>query len=222
MSELAQALGQKLKAERERRGVSAQKMADDMHLDAWVIDALESGDYQRIGPSVYAKGHLRKYAGILGVSTAEPGAEPKPPPTGGIPPMPIIRMDRPPALSKSTVTKLGGLAALVLLAAGILWWRPWHRAPAATAATAAAAQPPAAAGAGTSAALQGPNAGSAAVPSEPAPEAEPSPDTPGVSAAAAQAGAIPVMLSKPAELSPGVGRARLRVSFSAAGRSTPS
>ena len=25
--------------------MSAQKMADDMHLDAWVIDALEAGDY---------------------------------------------------------------------------------------------------------------------------------------------------------------------------------
>ena len=70
MSEAAQALGQQLKAEREKRGMSAQKMADDMHLDAWVIDALEAGDYERIGPSVYAQGHLRKYASILGVLAA--------------------------------------------------------------------------------------------------------------------------------------------------------
>jgi ribosome-binding protein aMBF1 (putative translation factor) len=80
MSETAQALGQKLKAEREKRGMSAQKMADDMHLDAWVIDALEAGDYERIGPSVYAQGHLRKYASILGVSAtqAAPAREAKP------------------------------------------------------------------------------------------------------------------------------------------------
>ncbi len=71
MSEVAQTLGQRLKAERERRGVSKQKAADEMHLDAWVIDALETGDYQRIGPPVYAKGHLKRYATILGLPTAE-------------------------------------------------------------------------------------------------------------------------------------------------------
>ena len=76
MSDVAQALGLKLKAERERRGVSAQKMADDMHLDGWVIEALEAGDYQRIGPAVYAKGHLKKYAALLGVSAVDSPAAP--------------------------------------------------------------------------------------------------------------------------------------------------
>ena len=73
MSEGAQtlSLGQRLKAERERRGMSAQKAADEMHLDAWVIEALEADDYQRIGPPVYAKGHLKKYASILGLPAAE-------------------------------------------------------------------------------------------------------------------------------------------------------
>ncbi len=71
MSEPAQTLGQRLKAERERRGMSTQKAADEMHLDTWVIDALETGDYQRIGPPVYAKGHLKKYATILGLPPAE-------------------------------------------------------------------------------------------------------------------------------------------------------
>ena len=42
-----------------------------MHLDAWVIEALEAGDYERIGPAVYAKGHLKKYASILGVAPAD-------------------------------------------------------------------------------------------------------------------------------------------------------
>jgi cytoskeleton protein RodZ len=63
--------GSKLKAERERRGLSAQKAADEMHLDRWVIDALEADDYQRVGPTVYAKGHLKKYAALLGLPTTE-------------------------------------------------------------------------------------------------------------------------------------------------------
>ena len=33
----------------------------------WVIDALEADDYERIGPSVYAKGHLKRYAALLGL-----------------------------------------------------------------------------------------------------------------------------------------------------------
>src|SRR5258708_25195997 len=63
--------GATLKAERERRGLSAQKAADEMRLDRWVIDALEADDYQRIGPTVYAKGHLKKYAALLGLPAAE-------------------------------------------------------------------------------------------------------------------------------------------------------
>ena len=61
MSVDPQALGQRLRAERERRGLSIQKIANGMHLDEWVIDALEAGDYQRIGPAVYAKGACSVY-----------------------------------------------------------------------------------------------------------------------------------------------------------------
>src|SRR5271165_4138340 len=95
MSELAQTLGLRLKSERERRGMSAQKVADEMHLDAWVIDALEAGDYQRIGPSVYVKGHLKKYASILGLSVAQiaAGYDTTPAPPMPVPaPPPSIRM----------------------------------------------------------------------------------------------------------------------------------
>src|SRR5712671_7366615 len=63
-------IGARLKAERERRGLSPQKAADELHLDGWVIDALEADDYGRIGPSVYAKGHLKRYAALLGLPSA--------------------------------------------------------------------------------------------------------------------------------------------------------
>jgi len=63
--------GQQLKAERERRGLSSQKAADELRLDSWVIDALEAEDYERVGPAVYAKGHLKRYAAYLGLSSPE-------------------------------------------------------------------------------------------------------------------------------------------------------
>jgi cytoskeleton protein RodZ len=135
MSETAQALGQKLKAARELRGVSTQRMADDMHLDAWVIEALEAGDYTRIGPSVYARGYLRKYVSLLGLSAAPPEAPPAP--SGPQVPIPIVRIDPP---SRVEWPKVGGVVAVVLAAGGVAWWRPWHR-EAAEAPTASAIQP---------------------------------------------------------------------------------
>ena len=132
MSEAAQALGQQLKAEREKRGMSAQKMADDMHLDAWVIDALEAGDYERIGPSVYAQGHLRKYASILGVLAAPAPSAPQAKPAGPAVPTPIIRLDPPGGSGGALWPTVGSFAVIALVAGGIAWWRPWHATPAAS------------------------------------------------------------------------------------------
>ena len=47
MTDAVVTIGPRLKAERERRGLSAQKAADELHLDGWVIDALEAEDYER-------------------------------------------------------------------------------------------------------------------------------------------------------------------------------
>jgi cytoskeleton protein RodZ len=63
--------GSRLKVERERRGWSIQKAADDLHLDLWVIEGLEADQYERVGPAVYAKGHLKQYAEMLGIPSGE-------------------------------------------------------------------------------------------------------------------------------------------------------
>ena len=208
MSETAQELGQKLKAEREKRGMSAQKMADDMHLDAWVIDALEAGDYERIGPSVYAQGHLRKYASILGVLRAPAAPAPPSKPAGPVVPTPIIRLDPPGRGGGVLWPTVASFAVIALVAGGIAWWRPWH----AASARAAPGRTPVA-----------PVAASVPAPeSTPAsePEAVPAgyrPDTGGAGVAAEAASAGPAPAS-PADLTPGVGRARLRLSFSADSR----
>jgi cytoskeleton protein RodZ len=234
MSDVAQALGLKLKAERERRGVSAQKMADDMHLDGWVVEALEAGDYQRIGPSVYAKGHLKKYAALLGVSAVDSPTAPdaKQPAIGA--PVPIIRLDQPASAGRLPGRVLAGAAVAAALVGGGVWLRPWH--------AASGSKAPAAAHASPAAASEGANK----VASEAASEAAPSkgvmppvsagegdaavPSAPAESAAASAAtGAVQtVALSTPsrkpgrepgaADLTPGVGRARLRLSFSADSR----
>jgi cytoskeleton protein RodZ len=219
MSELSAAPGVKLKAERERRGLSAQKAADEMHLDRWVIDALEADDYARIGPTVYAKGHLKKYAALLGLPAAEIAAgfeshSPRAEPVAAGPSMLLSTREESSSSGGLTPVQVAGAVAVVL-ALGVLWWRPWHarlKAPISALPAAAMALPATAPAQGSepgivSSVQAAPVA--AAVASPPPAAAAPSTGlvTSDSSAAnGADPGAAPV---------PGAGRARLRLSFSA-------
>jgi cytoskeleton protein RodZ len=60
--------GQVLKKERELRGLSVQQAADELNLDRWIVEAIESDNFLALGPPVFARGHLRKYAVLLAVS----------------------------------------------------------------------------------------------------------------------------------------------------------
>lgn len=59
--------GELLREERIRRKLSVQQAAEDLHLDVRSVEALESNDFQALGAPVYAKGHLRQYALLLGL-----------------------------------------------------------------------------------------------------------------------------------------------------------
>lgn len=60
--------GELLKRERERRSITPLHIAEELHLDARVVAAIESNRFEELGPSVYARGHLRQYAALLGLS----------------------------------------------------------------------------------------------------------------------------------------------------------
>lgn len=221
MTELL-ATGPRLKAERERRGLSSQKAADELHLDGWVIDALEAENFDRIGPSVYAKGHLRRYASLLGLPADEimAGYEsrahaPKPAAT----PIANVRLRTETSdVGSIPWPRIAGTAAVLLLVVGVLWWKPWHRHGAAPAADVNAAANPAAASA------DGATNSAAAVSGAP-PPVNPAASSAGLvqtslasSPAAAPSGSgAPAAQATPAEIdaTAGVGRARLRLSFSA-------
>ena len=230
MNDPVPTVGPRLKAERERRGLSSQKAADELHLDAWVVDALEAEDYERIGPSVYAKGHLKRYASLLGLPAAEiiQGYEsrvhaPKSPAS-----QPVNVKMRPdaPAISNLPWPQIAGSVAMALLVIGVLWWKPWHQR-----ASVRQASPPAAANSGAAAA-HAPTAEGAASPS--ATSASAVPTTASTSATAATsttsspapapstppgAGTVAatpaVQAGADANSTAGMGRARLRLSFSA-------
>jgi cytoskeleton protein RodZ len=225
MSEGTETLGQRLRAERERKGLSAQKAADQLHLDAWVIDALESGDYARIGPAVYGKGHLKRYAGLLGLPAAEilEAYDTRSPAPTAQPSTLLMR-------SSDTGDRalpwllIAGVAVTMLIVAVVLWRRPWQPHAAANAASSIAGS--SIAGGGTRS--SGVNRESAAVDHRDEDGGTPTQGggaggaTAGdVTGPGAQAGALADSSSPAAvaasegDSTAGAGRARLRLSFSA-------
>ena len=230
-------IGARLKAARERKGLSSEKAADELHLDGWVIEALEADDYARVGPAVYAKGHLKRYAALLGLPAVEVmtgydsiAQTPKPVPaaSGNM----RLRADAPP-VSNLPWTPILGVLAAVLLVGGVIWWKPWHQRGAGTAARLPApsakvnATGPhvdaAAAGAAGDSSGTAIDSGVTAVDyaaSAPDGSAAARPGTAALSLTAATSTAAPTPTSTSAATpaasdAPGAGRARLRLSFSA-------
>lgn len=207
-------IGARLKAARERKGLSSQKAADELHLDGWVIDALEADDYARVGPAVYVKGHLKRYAALLGLPAVEVmtgydiiAQTPKPVPaaSGNM----RLRADAPP-VSNLPWTPILGVLAAVLLVGGVIWWKPWHQRGAGTAVNLPTPSAKVNANAGPKA--DAAPAGSAPPPGTPLPGA-PAPRLPMVMPTSTSA---PTAVPMPAAAdAPGAGRARLRLSFSA-------
>ena len=58
----APALGQKLRAAREKLGLSAEDVSQAIKVQSIAVRHMEAGDFDALGPSVFAKGFLRSYA----------------------------------------------------------------------------------------------------------------------------------------------------------------
>lgn len=60
--------GELLRKERERRSITQLHIAEELHLDARAVAAIEDNRFEQLGPAVYARGHLRQYAALVGLS----------------------------------------------------------------------------------------------------------------------------------------------------------
>ncbi len=63
--------GQALRHAREARSLPLYKVAEELRLTPELVTAMEEGRYDSLGPAVFARGHLRRYATLLGLA-AEP------------------------------------------------------------------------------------------------------------------------------------------------------
>ena len=114
-------IGARLRAARERRGLTVLQAAEKLHLDARVLEGLEVGNFEPLGAAVYVRGHLRRYAELIGESPAElldlyvhatPAVRPDL--------TRIARGERAPQSSRLLLPALLGVVALAL--AGLMWW----------------------------------------------------------------------------------------------------
>ena len=64
-------IGARLRAARERAGLSSLQAAAKLHLEPRMIEALEAGEFPELGAPVYVRGHLRRYAELLGAPAGE-------------------------------------------------------------------------------------------------------------------------------------------------------
>lgn len=64
----AVSIGQQLRAARERMGLGLVQAAEQLHVDTVVIESLESGHFVALGAPVFVRGHLGRYAQLVGES----------------------------------------------------------------------------------------------------------------------------------------------------------
>jgi cytoskeleton protein RodZ len=114
-------IGARLRAAREHKGLTMLQAAEKLHVDARVLEALEAEDFAALGADVYVRGHLRRYADLVGERPEElqelyAGSRRAAPPD-------LTRIPRSEPPGRSTRLLLPALLLVVGCAlAGLLWW----------------------------------------------------------------------------------------------------
>ncbi len=116
-------IGSRLRAAREKKGLSILQAAERMHVDPRIVEALEAEEFATLGAAVYARGHLRHYAELVEEDPAQlqelyansSRAAPVTPDLTRIAHVPVER----------DAGRLAGTAVVLLVAVaaiGTLWW----------------------------------------------------------------------------------------------------
>ncbi len=115
--------------ERERQGLSRADIAQRLHMSAWQVEALETGDYARLPKGTFLRGFVRNFTKALGL---EPDAllsmlaedRPRDPAPGIVVPTQNIRFDPLGERLSSPYVKASAYAvvAVAIGFAGMYWW----------------------------------------------------------------------------------------------------
>lgn len=116
-------IGTRLRAAREKKGLTILQAAERMHADPRIVEWLEAENFTALGAAVYARGHLRHYAELLDEEPAqlqelyENSAR-------AVPAQPdLTRIAHVPVETDSGMLAGSAVAVLITVAAaGVLWW----------------------------------------------------------------------------------------------------
>ena len=64
-------IGARLRAGRERAGMSVLQAAERLHIDPRMLEALEAEQFEVFGAPVYVRGYVRNYAELVGERSTE-------------------------------------------------------------------------------------------------------------------------------------------------------
>lgn len=125
-------LGAALQAEREKKGLTIDAVANQLKISPRLLRALESGDGQAMPHPAYARGFIRSYASLLGFSNDEiqnllSGLQPedlkKPKPVKAVASEEPEPLPQPPKPKKNSSGAKVFVAFIILgLIAGGAWW----------------------------------------------------------------------------------------------------
>jgi cytoskeleton protein RodZ len=115
-------IGARLRAGREKKGLTVLQAAEKLHVDAKILESLESDNFDALGAPVYARGHLRHYAEFVGESASQLNEIYSTSVRGGQPDLTRIPTKVPPS-SESNPLIVPTLVVLgVFAVAGAVWW----------------------------------------------------------------------------------------------------
>ena len=69
--EQVRGIGARLRSAREKKALTVLQAAEKLHVDARLLQSLEAEEFSALGAGVYLRGHLRRYAELVGESPAQ-------------------------------------------------------------------------------------------------------------------------------------------------------
>ena len=113
-------IGRRLTLAREARQLSIERVADSLHLDVRMVEALERDDRAALPSAIFVKGYLRGYAGMVGLPADDLVRE-YTDLAGEPPPLTVVRIEQKVPFFQLPSTRMLRNIILVLLAAILAW-----------------------------------------------------------------------------------------------------
>ena len=113
--------GERLRAARRANDISVTDVAKELHLDELKVRALEKNEFDVLGAPVFAKGHLRKYAEMVGVAVDDIMTDYyQMTRSSGVPP--VVGPKRVQPRDINAGPWIGVAIAVIVLAGALYWW----------------------------------------------------------------------------------------------------